>query len=31
MCRRNDDAVMREILDTFAGWIEAIEARGAAS
>jgi hypothetical protein len=28
---RNDDAVMREILDTFAGWIEAIEARGAAS
>jgi predicted alpha/beta-hydrolase family hydrolase len=24
---RNDQAVMREILDTFAGWIEAIEAR----
>jgi uncharacterized protein len=28
---RNDGAVMREILDTFASWIEAIEARGAAS
>ena len=28
---RNDEAVMREILDTFAGWIEAIGAKGTAS
>ena len=28
---RNDEAVMREILDTFAGWVEAIEAKGASS
>ena len=28
---RHDDAVIREVLDTFAGWIEAIEAKGAAS
>jgi uncharacterized protein len=28
---RNDEAVMREILDTFASWIEAIEAKRPAS
>jgi uncharacterized protein len=28
---RNDEAVMLEILDTFAGWIEAIGAKGTAS
>jgi predicted alpha/beta-hydrolase family hydrolase len=28
---RHDEEAMREILDTFAGWIGAIETRGAAS
>jgi hypothetical protein len=28
---RNDEAVMREILDAFAGWAEAIEAKSIAS
>jgi hypothetical protein len=28
---RNDGEVMREILDTFANWIEAIEAKHAVS
>jgi predicted alpha/beta-hydrolase family hydrolase len=28
---RNDEAVMHEILDAFAGWVEAIEAKGISS